>query len=464
MAAIPYFSIEPLKALSPASRALPIGQSPLGQGFAGALDQAGGGFGGNAKGGLDAEKIAATSELILNQGLMDILGGEGEAGSGEGGGLNGAMNAFLINSLLGGQGGMAGMGAMGGMGASLPGGLPEGLGELAALARTFPGGMQGMVDALRRLAADPASFAEMGANSAAAPQAAVPGGPASPAGLAAVDAAAPAAVSLPAAPPVAAPYVPAEAAAPTPGLARASGLKAYGQTARQAGGAAQVPGHPAALVKPDLFSQLLGRISARFESGGDPAAVGYDRVGGTSYGIYQLSSRAGTMDQFVGFLEHKRPAWAAVLDAAGPANTGSAGGAMPAAWRALAAQDPEGFAALQREFIGQHHFLPAAQRVKEITGLDLAGNPALAEVLWSTAVQHGPTGAASIVSTAVEAAGPSGSPGFAANLVNEVYARRAGQFGSSDTPVQEAVQSRLKAEREEALSLLRVGGMLDSEV
>ena len=44
----------------------------------------------------------------------------------------------------------------------------------------------------------------------------------------------------------------------------------------------------------------LGSLSAKFESGTEGvAAIGYDRVGGTSYGKYQIASKPGTMDRFL---------------------------------------------------------------------------------------------------------------------------------------------------------------------
>ena len=55
-------------------------------------------------------------------------------------------------------------------------------------------------------------------------------------------------------------------------------------------------------------SNTLGSLAARFESGSDGvAAIGYDRHGGTSYGKFQLSSRAGTMDSFISFLSKESP-------------------------------------------------------------------------------------------------------------------------------------------------------------
>ncbi|WP_461208980.1 VgrG-related protein [Desulfocurvus sp. DL9XJH121] len=211
----------------------------------------------------------------------------------------------------------------------------------------------------------------------------------------------------------------------------------------------------------------FGQLSARFESGGQPGAVGFDRVGGTSYGIYQISSKAGTFDRFLSFLQHKAPDMAQRLAAAGPADTGSKSGPMPSAWKTLAHDEPSRFAEMQHEFIRETHYLPALRKVADLTGVDLsARHQAVAQVLWSTAVQHGATGSARIFAKALEAVGGMDAPGADKNLIQAVYADRAGQFGSSSDRVRGAVRSRFSGELKAALTLLDGGAdsLFDSNV
>jgi hypothetical protein len=210
---------------------------------------------------------------------------------------------------------------------------------------------------------------------------------------------------------------------------------------------------------------LAGFLSARFESGSDPAAVGFDRMGGTSYGAFQIASRTGTMDRFLDFLDDRAPEFAARLREAGPADTGSREGGMPGAWKELAAEDPDGFFGLQYDFIKKSHLEPAARWIAEQTGVDvLSRNPALTEVLFSTAVQHGPSGSAAIFARAVDEAMGSTGLEFDKALIKGVYKNRAGQFGSSTEQVRDAVQSRLSREENMALSLLGAGSLLDASV
>ena len=63
---------------------------------------------------------------------------------------------------------------------------------------------------------------------------------------------------------------------------------------------------------------------------------------------------------------------------------------MPSAWKTLAHEQGDRFARLQHDFIKESHFQPALRKISDLTGVDLSGrHQAVAQVLWSTAVQHG---------------------------------------------------------------------------
>ncbi len=201
----------------------------------------------------------------------------------------------------------------------------------------------------------------------------------------------------------------------------------------------------------------IGDLSSTFESGAQGVnAIGYDRNGGTSYGTYQIASKPGTMKGFIEFLREKEPAWAEKLKAAGSADTGSTKGRMPDAWRSIAAESPEKFGQLQREFIEATHYTPARDKILERTGLDMDTMPAAArEALWSTAVQHGPAGAARIFSRAVKSIGTDQNERqLAQKLIDKVYENRKSQFGSSTASVQASVKNRMNVEKEMVLAML----------
>lgn len=201
----------------------------------------------------------------------------------------------------------------------------------------------------------------------------------------------------------------------------------------------------------------LGKLAARFESGAAGiAAIGYDRNGGTSYGKYQIASRVGSMDSFLKFLDTAAPDIAKSLRGAGPANTGSRRGAMPDMWRKIAAEQPDRFEALQEKFIYDSHYKPALEGILAKTSLtesQLSG--AMQEVLWSTAVQHGPAGAVRIFSRAARHLGDTAGKNFDTRLISNIYDIRAQQFGSSTEQVQNSVRNRMRQEKQLALNMLK---------
>lgn len=202
-----------------------------------------------------------------------------------------------------------------------------------------------------------------------------------------------------------------------------------------------------------------GALSALFESGGDGgiAAIGYDRRGGTSYGKFQMSSRAGTMDAFIRYLDTHAPDMASRLRQSGSANTGSRSGAMPAAWKEIASSQPARFEELQDNFIHRNHFSPAYRAISKAMNVD-SMSPAMQEVLFSTAVHHGPTGAVRIFAKAYGRTGGF-SPASEAEFIRNIYSIRQRQFTTSTEGVRTAVQGRLGDELRMALSMLERGDM-----
>ncbi|MEG2173399.1 MAG: hypothetical protein RRY29_09085, partial [Desulfovibrionaceae bacterium] len=163
----------------------------------------------------------------------------------------------------------------------------------------------------------------------------------------------------------------------------------------------------------------------------------------------------GSMDSFLKYLDTTAPDIAKDLRAAGPANTGSRNGAMPTVWRKIAETQPERFEALQEKFIYDSHYKPALEAVTKNTPLQEDKiSSAMQEVLWSTAVQHGPAGAARIFGRAAELSGKTQGAAYDKKLINNVYEIRAEQFGSSTESVQGAVRNRLERERKLALNMV----------
>ncbi|WP_022661943.1 VgrG-related protein [Paucidesulfovibrio longus] len=218
----------------------------------------------------------------------------------------------------------------------------------------------------------------------------------------------------------------------------------------------------AKVPEPQKNALVAGALSAMFESGDKGVeAIGFDRVGGTSYGKFQIASRTGSMHDFLKFLDERAPEWSKRLRAAGPANTGGTRGGMPREWKKIAEESPERFELLQREFIREDHYQPAREKIIAQTGIDVDKLPLAArEVLWSTAVQHGATGAAEIFGQAIAGLHAKPDSGeFVHKLIDEVYDNRKTQFGSSSRRVRASVQSRMDHEKRMALAMLDTGSV-----
>lgn len=211
----------------------------------------------------------------------------------------------------------------------------------------------------------------------------------------------------------------------------------------------------------------LGKLAAKFESNNSVAAIGYDRAGGTSYGKYQLSSRAGSLKSFVRYLKQHEPEWAAKLEKSGPANTRGRQGKMPSMWKEIAEENPVRFGELQDEFIMMSNYQPARKRILAESGLDMDKTSLpMRKVLHSTAVQHGGRGAARIFKLAMEDLPPMKgelSIKQEAELIKAVYATRKKCFGRSPKRVRNAVKARLVTERDIALTMIEAKKVAEND-
>ncbi|GAB6037358.1 hypothetical protein JCM15519_19170 [Fundidesulfovibrio butyratiphilus] len=203
-----------------------------------------------------------------------------------------------------------------------------------------------------------------------------------------------------------------------------------------------------------------GALCAAYESGGSISAIGYDGRGGTSYGLYQIASGVGTMNKFLQYLDDKAPELATRLENAGPANSGGRHGGMAQEWKRISAEQPQRFEALQHDFIRQTHYIPALRSITLSTGTDVSTrSQAVREVLWSTAVQHGPNGASDIFEQALDKLEATDKTANDKDLIEEVYAIRLAQFSSRSRRTRSAVSSRLADEKQSALAMLDAKGL-----
>lgn len=128
---------------------------------------------------------------------------------------------------------------------------------------------------------------------------------------------------------------------------------------------------------PDNNDYHLGEVAARYEGRGPGTiSAGNGDKGGVSYGTYQLSTKEGTLGDFL-----KQSAYKTQFEDLTPEST-----AFNEKWRDLARTEP-GFAQDQQDFIKKTHYDPVVAKLKR-DGLDLTDRgAAVQEALWSTSVQ-----------------------------------------------------------------------------
>lgn len=228
------------------------------------------------------------------------------------------------------------------------------------------------------------------------------------------------------------------------------------------GARAVPPSGPVTPAPPTGGHKELGKLSEEFETGGrGPGTVstGVGDAGGVSYGSYQMTSKnGGTVLRFV-----SQPAFPWRDDFRG-LSPGSP--EFTAKWKATAAAASEAFHAAQHAYIKATHFDVLAANTLDADRLDVTTrSAALQDVIWSTAVQHGPN--TPVIHRALAAlrsqGGPDeGAPDFDRRLIEAIYAERGRRdasgalvyFAHNSKAVQDGVASRFVREERSALRML----------
>ena len=236
-----------------------------------------------------------------------------------------------------------------------------------------------------------------------------------------------------------------------------------GNISRGAGNG-QSPVPPGDYTSDFNFDPELGSLSARYESRGNPATIGWDSTGGFSYGTYQLAANVGVMNEFHAWLARAHPDLESQLAAAGGAAGARAGTeAYKAAWAQV--MGTQAGAEAQHEYAVIAYFVPGNRLIKNRTTLDTTQRSVTVQnVVWSSAIQHGPGGARNIFQRALATLGyppnevTATQPTDAA-IVRAVYAERRAEnggryFRSSTSAVRASVVNRFHNEEADALRSL----------
>lgn len=199
----------------------------------------------------------------------------------------------------------------------------------------------------------------------------------------------------------------------------------------------------------------LGKVSERYESNGNPSAIGFDTTGGWSWGAYQIATKVGTFKNYMTFCKQRYPDIHSELESVGGNSAYTAGGkTSPAATKWKELKDHPNFVASQHDFIQATHFDKMVAKIKKATGLDICDGThcyGLQDAIWSISVQHGP--GSSIPKKGIAAAGPDAND---CDIINAIYDERDRvdvYFKRSTPGVKAGVAKRFKRERADCLAL-----------
>ena len=202
----------------------------------------------------------------------------------------------------------------------------------------------------------------------------------------------------------------------------------------------------------EIVHPPLGGLSESYESNGvGTVSGGQGDAGGVSYGNWQLASKKGRPKEF---LENEGVGWA---DDFGKTKPGSK--EFSKVWKEIAATDGDAFKLAQHTYIKRTHYDVVHASIQSKTGLVVnSRSHTLQDVLWSTAVHHGPGNKVFI--KALD--GKDVSTMTDADIIKAVYAERGktnengdlAYFSNNSKDVQAGVAARFVKEQKRALKLL----------
>lgn len=188
-------------------------------------------------------------------------------------------------------------------------------------------------------------------------------------------------------------------------------------------------------------SQEVGGLSAKYESSGNPGAIGYDNTGGWSYGKYQLAHNNAY--SFVNESPYKSEFKGIKFNSP----------EFRSKWKEVAAKDPQGFEKAQHDYIVKTHLEPQEQKLASV-GFDLnRHSPVLRDVVFSTAVQHG--AGTDVVQNAIRKVGKNASD---KDLIKAIYDERwsgGRRFARSTPDIKKSVYNRFFGQQGELNTALK---------
>ena len=213
------------------------------------------------------------------------------------------------------------------------------------------------------------------------------------------------------------------------------------------------------IIQDDINNSQLGYISAREESNGNPGAIGLNPndKGGASFGVWQLSSKMGSVDDFLNFIKNINNEIYTILNDAKKQDRNTYGDTFIEKWKFVAQNHYDVFYELQRSFIKKNYY-DSFKVLAEKNNLNinyLLDFNSTSNMIWSTCVQHGPAGTIKIfkdiaLATHIE------------SIIAKVYEKRLEIIAKSYPPnspnpgivaLYNGIKNRLESEKNEILRI-----------
>lgn len=198
----------------------------------------------------------------------------------------------------------------------------------------------------------------------------------------------------------------------------------------------------------------LGSVSSKYETGGrgvGTVSTGKGDHGGVSYGKHQMT--ANTMNSFLKSDQGKQ--WAGHFK-------GLKAGTKEFSdkYKQVAAQHGSAFEASQKSYVDVNYFGSAAKSIKSKIGLDVVSRGrAVQELVYSTAVQYGPSKCANIFANVL---GKNAARMSDAEIINKIQDYKAKNvnthFKSSSADVKKGISKRIENERKDLIAMNNTSG------
>lgn len=205
----------------------------------------------------------------------------------------------------------------------------------------------------------------------------------------------------------------------------------------------------------------IGELSEKYESGGagiGTISSGWGDPGGKSYGTYQFSSNAGSLDEFVDWLQEKGYWFGAEL-AKHPLTSAE----FDAAWKWLANSDnAKDFEEAQDQYVIEHYYDPAIRILRNI-GYNIENHhEVMKQVVFSRAIQYGIGNIEEMWMDALDYLGyPSMSYVDGKNIdrqmIKAIYLGVCSSYEWNQSASRQALLDRFESECEDALALIPEG-------